>query len=243
MLIRCIRCEKLKLKHSILWLACLGIPVIPAIMGTFNYMGNLETLTPGWANLWTQETLFYANFFYAPLIGLCCSYLWRLEHRNHNWNTLMSAPVPAWAIILSKLAVILRTLILIQIWVGVLFLVSGKCIGVENRFPVETLGWLLRGTLAGAVIGALQLFLSMVIRSFALPIILALLGSIGSIYAAAKGIGLFFPYSLMMLGMNSNHAENMLEGQLAVFLASSVGMLLLFYLLSVLYLKKTDVKA
>lgn len=243
MLIRCIRSEKLKLKHSILWLACLGIPLIPAIMGTFNYMGNLEILTPGWANLWTQETLFYANFFYAPLIGLCCAYLWRLEHRNHNWNTLMTAPVPAWAIVSSKLAIILRILVLIQIWVGVLFLVSGKCIRVEGHFPLEALGYLLRGTLAGAAIGALQLFLSMVIRSFALPIILALLGSIGSIYAAAKGTGLFFPYSLMMLGMNANRAEDMLEGRLAAFLASSVGMFLLFYLLSVLYLKKTDVRA
>lgn len=243
MLIRCIRSEKLKLKHSILWLACLGIPLIPAIMGAFNYMGNLEILTPGWANLWTQETLFYANFFYAPLIGLCCAYLWRLEHRNHNWNTLMTAPVPAWAIVLSKMAVVLRMLVLLQIWVGVLFLASGKCIGVKGLLPLETLGWLLRGTLAGAVIGALQLLLSMAIRSFALPIIVALLGSIGSIYAAAKGIGLFFPYSLMMLGMNANRAENMLEGQLAAFLASCAGMLLLFYLLSVFYLKKIDIRA
>lgn len=47
----------------------------------------------------------------------------------------------------------------------------------------------------------------------------------------------------MMLGMNANRAENMLEGQLAAFLASSTGMLLLFSLLSVFYLKKTDVRA
>ena len=43
MLIRCIRCEKLKLKHSILWLACLGIPLIPAHAGLGQLMdaGNV----------------------------------------------------------------------------------------------------------------------------------------------------------------------------------------------------------
>ena len=66
MLIRCIRSEKKKSRHPILWLATLGIPLIPTIMGTFNYLSNLTIITPGWHNLWTQETLFYANFFSAP---------------------------------------------------------------------------------------------------------------------------------------------------------------------------------
>lgn len=243
MLIRCIQSENKKLKHSILWLACLGIPLIPAIMGTFNYLGNLEILTPGWHNLWTQETLFYANFFYGPLIGLCCAYLWRLEHRDHNWNTLMTAPVPVWAAVLSKLIVILRFLLITQTWIGILFLASGFYIKVEGPVPIEILGWLLRGTLAGAAVAALQFFLSMVIRSFTLPMIVALLGSIGSIAAAAKGMGFLSPYALMMLGMNANRAENMLKGQLLPFLAATAAFLLFFYLLSVVWLKKKDIRA
>lgn len=42
MLIQCIRAEKQKLRHSLILPACLFIPVIPAVMGTFNYMQNLE---------------------------------------------------------------------------------------------------------------------------------------------------------------------------------------------------------
>ena len=243
MLIRCIRSEKKKSSHPILWLATLGIPLIPAIMGTFNYLRNLTTLTPGWHNLWTQETLFYANFFSAPLTGLCCAYLWRLEHRNHNWNTLMTAPVPVWAVVLSKLLVACKYLIVTQVWIGVLFLISGTCIGVHGHIPAEIFGYLLRGTLAGTALAALQLFLSMVIRSFTLPIIFALFGSIASIYVTAKGMGFLSPYALMMLGMNANHAEDMLRGQLIPFLAAGIGSLVLFYLLSVAYLKKVDIKS
>lgn len=243
MLIRCIQSEKKKLKHSILWLVCLIIPLIPAIMGTFNYLGNLTILTPGWHNLWTQETLFYANFFSAPLVGLCCAYLWRLEHRNHNWNALMTAPVPVWAAVLSKLIVALRFLIITQLWVGILFLASGKCIDIDGPVPLEILGFLLRGTLAGTAVAALQLFLSMVIPSFTLPVILAFIGSVGSVYITAKGMGFLSPYALLMLGMNANHAENMLKGQLLPFLAAAAGFAFLFYWLSVVCLKKKDIKA
>ena len=48
MLIHCIKAENLKLKHSCIWLACLIIPCIPAVMGVFNYLQNLELLKSGW---------------------------------------------------------------------------------------------------------------------------------------------------------------------------------------------------
>ena len=44
----------------------------------------------------------------------------------------------------------------------------------------------------------------MVIRSFAVPIFLGLLGGITGIFISSKGHGLLWPYSLMQLGMNSN---------------------------------------
>ena len=83
----------MKFKHSVIYLAFIAIPIIPAIMGTFNYLQNLELLKSGWYSLWTQITLFYASFFYAPLIGIYCSYTWRLEHTHNNWNHFMSMPV------------------------------------------------------------------------------------------------------------------------------------------------------
>ena len=66
MLLLAIKAENRKLHGSVIWLACLLLPVIPAIMGTFNYTQNLGILTSSWYSLWTQLTLFYAMFFYAP---------------------------------------------------------------------------------------------------------------------------------------------------------------------------------
>ena len=70
MLNLCIKAENKKLRHSVIWAACVIIPIIPAVMGTFNYQQNLGILTGKWYSLWSQLSLFYACFFYAPLIAL-----------------------------------------------------------------------------------------------------------------------------------------------------------------------------
>ena len=44
MLWRLLKTERMKLKRSPVWLAFLIMPVIPAFLGTINYLGNLELL-------------------------------------------------------------------------------------------------------------------------------------------------------------------------------------------------------
>lgn len=243
MLMRCIQAENKKLKHSVIFLACIFIPVIPAVMGGFNYIQNTGILTEKWYSLWTQITLFYSNFFYAPLIALYCSYMWRLEHLNNNWNVLMTAPVSIPSIYLGKLAVILKVTLFTQLWVGILYLITGKLAGLSGVPPFEILVWLLRGTLAAIAIGALQLLLSMMIRSFSLPIGIALIGSIIGLLLSSKGNGNLWPYSLMLMGMNSNKSSDRLQGGLLPFLLSTAVYFLIFSVCSIIILKKRDIRA
>lgn len=243
MLLRCIKSENQKLRHSLIFPICILIPVIPAIMGTFNYLQNVGILTGQWYSLWTQHTLFYASFFYAPLIALYCSYLWRLEHLNHNWNVFMTAPVPIPCLYFGKLAVVFRVTLFTQLWVGILYLLCGRLIGLPGFCPVEILFWLLRGTLAAAAIGAMQLLLSMVIRSFSVPIGIALVGSVLGMLLSNKGLGLYWPYSLMLMGMNSNKTTDTLSGSVFPFLLSTLLFFLVFYASAIHVLRKRDVHA
>lgn len=243
MLRLCVKAENKKLRHSVIWAACILIPIIQAIMGTFNYQQNLGILTGKWYSLWSQLSLFYASFFYAPLIALYCSYLWRLEHLNHNWNVLMTAPVSIPNIFFSKLAVIFKVTLITQIWLAVLFLLCGKLIGLPGWVPSQILVWILRGTLAAMAIGALQLLLSMCIRSFSVPIGIALAGGVAGLVISNKGLGLYWPYALMLMGMNSNKNEDTLAGHSLSFFLSVLLFFLAFSGISILLLKKRDVKA
>ena len=116
MLKQCIKAENAKLKSSAIWILFFIVPIFPAIMGTFNYLGNIEILQDGWYSLWTQHTLFYADFFYAPLIAAYASYLWRLEHLNHNWNFIMTAPVPSIDLLLAKFFILFKQYISKILW-------------------------------------------------------------------------------------------------------------------------------
>ena len=242
MLYRCIQCENQKLRRSVIWSACFLIPIIPAIMGTFTYLQNLELLKSGWFSLWTQLSLFYASIFYGPLIALYASYLWRLEHLNHNWNMIMTMPVHVGDLFFGKLVIIFKVTLITQTWLGVLFFICGKLSGLPGFIPAEILFWLLRGTLAAGAVGTLQLLLSMVIRSFAVPIGIALCGSIIGFLAANKGLSMYWPYSLMVLGMNSNRNEDQLSADLLPFFVSLFLFFLLFAGISILYLKKKDIR-
>ena len=148
MLTRCISAESRKLCHSMILPACLLIPIIPAIMGTFNYYKIRESWNPNGIPCGRRTPYFMPCFFFAPLIGLYCSYLWRLEHRHNNWNMIMTAPVPVSCLFFAKLAVILAITLLTQIWMGALYLICGKLVGLPGFCPPEIILWLLRG-LAG----------------------------------------------------------------------------------------------
>ncbi len=241
MLKRTIQTEFIKLQHSPVWLAFFLLPILPAIMGTFNYVQNIGILQDEWYSLWTQHTLFTCYFFLPAIIGVYCSYLCRLEHTNHNWNLMMSAPIPVSYIFLAKLFIVSFMVVLTQVWIGALFVLSGKIIGLTSPVPLELTEWLLTGTLGAIVICALQLSISLVIRSFAVPVGIALIGGIVNIAALAKGYGIWFPYSLMSLGMRANGPKNMMVYSMEQYIVNSLLFIAAFCLFSTLWLKKRDV--
>ncbi|MDO4173324.1 MAG: ABC transporter permease [Eubacteriales bacterium] len=244
MLTRCIIAENRKLHGSVIWLAFFIIPIFPAIMGTFNYTQNLDILKQGWFDLWTQHTLFYALFFFGPIVGLYAAYLWRLEHLGHNWNMILSAPVHPMYLFFAKFVVVAKMAVLTQLWVFVLFGICGHFFAHLPGFPpLQTLLWLLRGSLGGIAVIVLQLLLAMVIRSFAAPVLIALAGGVAGMAFISQGHGLLFPYSLMMVGMNSNRAEDVMTGQVPLFLLSILIFSVIFLAISHVFLTKHDVHA
>jgi ABC-2 type transport system permease protein len=241
MWIRTIRAESLKLRRSPVWLAFVLLPILPAFMGTFNYLQNIGILEDEWYSLWTQQTLFTCYFFLPALIGVYCSYLWRLEHSHHNWNATLTAPVPVVCIYFAKLLASASMVVLTVGWTGLLFVISGKLIGLNSPVPPELPGWLISGALGGIVICALQLCVSLVIRSFAVPVGVAMAGGIAGLAALAKGFGLWFPYSLLCLGMHANGPQSEMNVSAGQFVGSSVLFLGIFCLFAVMWLKKRDV--
>lgn len=244
MFLRCIRAEDRKLHASPIWFLFFLLPVLSAAYGTVNYLGNLEILSESWYSLWTQHTLFYSLFFFPAMVAIYASYLWRLEHIGHNWNLIMSAPVRPFALFFAKFVVVLKLVLLTQLFVFVLYCLCGKLFAFLPGWPpVGTLLYLLRGALGGLSVIALQLVFSMVIRSFAVPVFLSLFGGIIGMLAASRGSGLFWPYALMQYGMNSNRSDDLLAGNYLPFFVSCLLWLIFLSVLANLLLTRRDVRS
>ena len=238
MILRVLRAERIKYRRAPVWLAVVILPLFPAVLGTANYLANLEVLQQQWYSLWTQHTLFASYFFLPALLAVFCAWQWRLEYARHNFNSLLAAPGSHWAVYLSKLLPAVGMSFLAQLVTGLLFLAGGAAAGIDAPVPPQLAEWLLCGGLGGMAVCAVQLFLSLLLPSFAIPVAIALVGGIAGLMVTAQGLGLWFPYSLLSLGMRAN--DPTMELNVAVLLLSSVGYTCLFALLTVLLLKKRD---
>lgn len=241
MLLRLLKAERMKLKRSPVWLAFLFMPVVPALLGTINYMANIEILQSGWYSLWTQHTLFTCYFFLPVMLGIYCAYLMRLEHQNHNWNKLLTMPSRAYQVFLSKLITASTMLLMTEAWIGVLFILSGKLAGITAPVPQKLFGWLALGILGGIVTVSIQLLLSLMFRSFALPVGIALAGGLSGLVALAKGFGHIYPYALMSYGMRANAPQTLLETGTISFVVVSLLYIALFTTAGGIWMTKRDV--
>lgn len=214
-----LKSEILKLRHSPIWIAFFAMPLIPAVFGTVNYLNNLEELRSGWYSLWTQHTLFSGYFFLPLMIGVYCAYLWRLEHSGYNWNQTLTLPVSRTALVLAKLVLALAMSAAMLIWTFLLFILSGLFFcDLGGALPRELAEWFFCGLAGAAAICAVQLFLGLIFRSFAVPVGLSLMGGIWGLMMLAKGWWYICPYSLLSMGMNAN-GKNAVEDYAAFFIA------------------------
>ena len=206
------KAERRKLRRSPVWLIFIVVPMVPAFLGTINYVINIEILQSEWYSLWTQHTLFTSYFFLPILLGFYCSYLMRIEKNNHNLTKLLTLPISRKQLFLAKLLSAGKIILLSETWVGVLFIISGMLVGMKTKPPVgELVIWCLFGALGALVIEALQLIISLFCDSFALPVGISFAGGLTGLLAMAKGgYGHIYPYSLMAYGMVANNSKQQL---------------------------------
>lgn len=213
MILQLYKAERMKLRRSPIWLVFIIVPAVPAFLGTMNYLNNIEILRSEWFSLWTQHTLFTSYFFLPILLGLYCSYLMRLEKNNRNLTKLLTLPISRKELFVAKLLSAGKIILFTEVWIGVLFLISGKIAGLTAKPPVGSLViWCLFGTLGGIAMAALQLIVSLLCDSFALPVGISFAGGISGLMVMSKGSWMY-PYSLMAYGMVSNNNKQQLTAE------------------------------
>lgn len=169
-----IRVEFLKLRRSMSWAVIVILPVIMVVSGSVSTSAGGSGFDDGWHTLWIRSIGFYGMAILSVGIGVLASLVWRVEHRNGNWNTLMTSPVPTSQILLGKTAAIALLAAAMQVVFVIAVVISGKLHGLDGILPGKHLATSLLVVIAGVPVAALQSALSAVLRSFAVPVAIAL---------------------------------------------------------------------
>lgn len=240
-MIKCINAEWLKLKRSNLWIILIALPILSTVFGSVNFYFNKSVLTNGWYSYWTQISLFYGEFFLPILIAICCSYIARLEHLNKNWTLILTTPTSIRIIYITKLVTVAILMLLVQLFFSALYIVVGRCFGLSNNFPPEFIGWIMRGWVASISIISMQLYFSIRIKSFATPIGISLCCVFIGLGIYILKAGLFFPHSLLTIGMGVISQKQPSTTDNLIFTTMCIAFTLIFSLLSIKRLTKSDI--
>lgn len=170
--------EIIKLKRSLSWAVVVLLPVVMVTFGSIMTLIDGRGLEDGWHTLWMRSLVFYGLFPLAVGIAILASLVWRAEHRGSNWNALMAGPASSLRIVFAKAAVVALLAAIMQVIAVATVVVLGKlAFGLSGLLPPEYLAVSTIVVVASAPVAVLQSWLSMLMRSFAAPVAVALLGA------------------------------------------------------------------
>lgn len=245
-----LRNDLLKFRRSHMWAVLTLIPLIAVAMGAGNYFGNQGQLEAGWTSYLSQIMLFYGMIFMTSGIAIIASAAWRVEHRGHNWHSLLTSTRPAGGLTASKIAAITIAAAAMQSVLVVLTVAVGLILGVPGMPPGAFFAVALLSLLPTAAVAAWQSFLSMLIRNFAGPVAIALVASIISFGVLASGASFarfLLPPGLLSdtlwLGSSAVAGSGAIDASTVVEVAlASIVLTLAGWLAAAAYLRATDVR-
>jgi hypothetical protein len=203
------RVELIKTRRSLAFMVALAAPLAIAVMQVAMYMDYMEYYlgdSPG--NPWptfTQTMLTYWSLFMLPLfITLETALLAQMEHRQHNWKTLFSQPVPRGAVFGAKY---LTGLLLLAVSSGVLLglmLVTGYFLnilypgyGFSAPFPLlASVRHLLLVGGASALILTIHTWISLRWENFVIPVVVGIVATVFGVFVFGSDYVYWYPWTI-----------------------------------------------
>lgn len=226
-------------KSKILFIILVG-PLIGLLTGlTSNLVFDVEMNE--WYTPILSMNLTYALLFLPLITGVLASVICRYEHQAGGWKQLLSLPVTRGKVFTAKYILLMFLVLVMQI----LYLVSvygvGMIKGFTDPFPIEIV-WksIFGGWVATLPLVALQLWMSILFKSFAAPFAVNVIFTLPTILAVnSERFGPYYPwaqpFSMMYIGGNTDDVFFVPWDQLLTVVGGSF---VLFFLGGYLYFQR-----
>ncbi|MBG9455573.1 hypothetical protein ABE61_16250 [Lysinibacillus sphaericus] len=238
--------EWFKLRKSKMVPIILAGPIIGLFIGlTSNLESNTQDLdvNPWYISLFSMN-LTYALLFLPLIAGVLASLICRYEHQSGGWKQLLALPVTRGKVFVAKYVLIMILMMAMQLLYLCSIFAVGMIKGYTDPFPMEIV-WksIIGGWVATLPLVALQLWMSIMFKSFAAPFAVNVIFTLPSILAInSKTIGPYYPwaqpFSMMYVGGNTDDVFFVPWDQLLTVVG---GGFLLFFLGGYLYFQRKAV--
>ena len=236
--------EWYKIRKSKILPIILTGPLIGMFIGLTSNFGNVEGEFNEWYLPILSMNLTYALLFLPLITGVLASTICRYEHQAGGWKQLLALPVTRGNIFIAKYIILLILVFLIQLlYLGAIYSV-GVIKDFTDPFPLEIV-WksIIGGWVATFPLVALQLWMSILFKSFAAPFAVNVIFTLPSILAVnSERFGPFYPwaqpFSMMYIGGSTDDTFFVPWEQLLTVVGGSF---ILFFLGGYIYFQKKTV--
>lgn len=236
--------EWYKLRKSKILSILFVAPLVGFFIGLTASFPTVDGEVNEWYLLILMMNLTYALLFLPLISGVLASVICRYEHQAGGWKQLLALPVTRGRVFLAKYGLLMILILVIQfLYLGAVYGV-GFIKGFSTPFPIEIV-WksIVGGWVAIFPLVALQLWMSIMFKSFAAPFAVNVVFTLPSILAInSERFGPFYPwaqpFSMMYIGGNTDDIFFVPWEQLLVV---GGGSFVLFFLGGFLYFQRKAV--
>ena len=143
-------------------------------------------------------------YYFLPLItGVLSSAICRYEHQAGGWKQLLALPVTRGRVFIGKYVLLIVLVLVMQVLFFVAVYIVGMIKGFTDPFPMEIV-WksLIGGWVATLPLVALQLWMSILFKSFAAPFAINVILTLPTILVVnSERFSSFYPWAQPFLMM------------------------------------------
>lgn len=203
--------EWYKLRKSKALFVLLAVPLLGVLAGL---TADMETGIPGaeWFSIISAINNPYGLLFLPLMTGVLAGTICRYEHQEGGWKQLLALPVTRERVFLAKYMLLLAVMAGMQLLYVAAVYGAGLMQGATEPFPFELLAKIaLGGWVAAFPLIALQLWVSIMWKSFAAPFVINVIFTLPAVMIVnSEKFGPYYPWTQPFLMMYAGNRQDQL---------------------------------
>lgn len=234
MIFRLICIELMKVKRSLALMMLLACPFMVSLLCFGLQLRINKTSVVAAPMYWMGNTAIWGYFMLPLYIALVTGLLNGNEHRNGTWRLMLTLPISARQLFISKfvLAILFMlgaNFILFVMASVAMIIFSAIGLTVNGNFTSSFFQFLSCASISALPILVLQHWISWRVQNIVAPLAVGVLGTMGIVQVGQSKEWVYYPWSYVMNALNASSSEVRIQALTLAFVLATLMLALAIY--------------